>query len=287
MDIIYIVGCNGFIGNRLFRYFKRLLKYRVIGIDQGKNEIFDDIILSDFTDVELLKNKIENNSFVIHTSAYIPEINNDNIETEIINEKIIRFVIEVFKEKNVKKFFNISTISLYGYGQRVLDNVTENDMIILANYYSKAKYRNEILLTEFFANNYNLRISSPFGEGKKKKSFLDLAIGKIINNEEIVIYGNGERTQDYIWVEDIARIIEEILIKDALPGNYNLTSGMSLSVMEVISIIENVTQKSAKTISINRAEDYSVSVCNNKLLKEIKRDKSFFTLFEKAIMELL
>ena len=36
-----------------------------------------------------------------------------------------------------------------------------------------------------------------------------MIVEKILNHEEINIYGEGKKTRDFIWVEDIARVIEQ------------------------------------------------------------------------------
>lgn len=285
MRSIYITGCNGFIGSRMMQYFEKIPGFDVYGIRKGGNERLSNIVYSDYRKVDFLKRIIKENCYVIHTACYIPEPENDNQQTEVINTEIIDFILEAFENKKVEGFFNFSSISVYGYGKKELKNVTEDTEIVLPSYYAKSKYKSEILLSKFFQKNYNMRISSPFGIGKKRKNVIDLIIEKILNNEEIIIYGEGKRKQDYIWVEDIARVIKEMLDKSIMPGDYNLCTGTSLSIEEIISLVENFTKKRAKVKSINERETYSVTISNEKLLKGIGINKSFFTTFEKIIKE--
>ncbi|XID91097.1 NAD-dependent epimerase/dehydratase family protein [Paenibacillaceae bacterium WGS1546] len=287
MKTIYITGCNGFIGSRLLRYFSVMPDYEVYGITRGKNFVENKMIYCDYKDEQFLKQIIKENCYVIHAAAAIPDTTNDNIQIELINTQLAKFLINIFKSKNVIKFFNLSGINVYGYGQRELVNVKEDADIVLSNFYAKAKYISEILLSANFNLNYNLRISSPYGRGKKTKTILELLIDKIINDEEIEIYGEGERKQDFIWVEDVSRIIHELIINNVAPGDYNLCSGSSLSIREIILLLEILTGHKANIVSIQKPEYYSVSVSNENILKGIKKDCSFFTPFEKAVKELL
>lgn len=287
MKTLYITGCNGFIGSRMMQYFSKFPEYIVYGIQRGNNERVNNIIYCDYENVNYLKNIIRENCIVIHTASFIPKVENDNKETEIINTNLVDFVIAVFKSKEIENLFNLSSISVYGYGKKDLVNITEDAEIILPSYYAKAKYKSEILLSNNFQRTYNLRISSPFGKDKKNKALLDVLIEKILNNEEVIIYGEGKRKQDFIWIEDICRTIEIIIKKNCIPGDYNLCTGTPLSVKEIIYKLEYITKKKANITSINKTEAPSVTISNEKLLKIMDSDKRFFTPFEQAIKELI
>ena len=167
--------------------------------EEGDNKVVNNIIYCDYEDCSFLKSVVERSCNIIYTATYIPEsITDDNKELEIINSKLADFKIEVFSNKEVNRFFNLSGINIYGYGQKELIDVSEDGDILLANYYAKSKYKSEILFSHCFERNYNLRISSPFGRDKRKKALLEMIVEKILNHEEINIYGEGKRTQDFI-----------------------------------------------------------------------------------------
>ncbi len=287
MKIIYITGSNGFIGQRLMDYFHKVPKYKIYGIQQGKNKVKNNIIYSDYQDFKFLKDQIKTGCFVIHTAAFIPEKNKDNETVRVINNGITNFVIKAFKAKKIENLFYTSGINVYGINKKNTVNINEDAEIILDSYYARSKYDSEVLLSNNFERNYNLRISSPFGKGKKTKNLLEELVTKVLKNEKITIYGKGERRQDFVWVEDVARAIEQLIEKNAPPGDYNLCSGNSPSVQELIFIMEEIMNKKINFASIKKPESFSITLSNDKFLKAIEADKSFFTPLKDAIKEIL
>ena len=71
------------------------------------------------------------------------------------------------------------------------------------------------------------------------------------------------------------------------PRDYNLCIGISLSVREVITIIEKIMKYKANVVSIDKTESQSVTISNEKLLNGIGVDNTFFTPFEDAIKEFI
>lgn len=285
MMTLYITGSNGYIGSVLYEYFRRQTSLNVVGIEYGKCFYSDNVIVSDFKDVEFLKSKIRANAFVIHTAAFVPKVFDIfDASVENVNLDITSFIISVFSTKNVVKFINFSSISVYGYGQVELSNCTENSPIFLGTSYARAKYNAEIILSSYFPCVYNLRISSPVHYLQKSGLFHFLFMS-VFKDKLVQLYSGGNRRQDYIAVKDIARVIELVLFKETEAGVYNVARGHSYSVKEVVDGILRFSKDNVNVVSENIKEDYSVSISNEKLLNNLSIATDFFTPLHEILEE--
>lgn len=266
---IYITGANGFIGKELIRCFDdKFANKKIIGISYSENNYIEgNKIYSDYKNTAWLKDNIEiDNSIVIHTAAYIPNEREKfkEIETLEVNEKINSFVYECFKE--CKKIVYFSSVAVYGYGYKELQNIDENSEIILKDYYAKGKYSGEKLFGKL-KKNCILRLTSPYGKSKKNKNILEKIVENVAKCNEIIIYGEGNRTQDFIYIKDVCEVIYRIL-KNDISGTFNLGSGNVVTMMDVIQIAEKIMKKSAKLVKLDIKEENFTSVNIDRLIEK-------------------
>jgi UDP-glucose 4-epimerase len=91
-----------------------------------------------------------------------------------------------------------------------------------------------------YANVYGIR-QDPKGEGGVISIFLD----KIIKNEPLEIYGDGEQTRDFINVKDVA--VANIKALNAGDGTaINISTGKPVSINELFEIIKKISNKELK-----------------------------------------
>ncbi len=90
-------------------------------------------------------------------------------------------------------------------------------------------------------------------------------------NPEIIIYGDGKQTRDFIYVKDIVKANMIALKNDSMNGKvYNVACGKQNSLMDVIEVLENITNKKASIQFKKRREgDIKYSYADiNKIKKE-------------------
>jgi UDP-glucose 4-epimerase len=72
---------------------------------------------------------------------------------------------------------------------------------------------------------------------------------KMLCGERPIIYGNGEKRRDFIYVDDVNALHRLILQSDGSAGNvYNVGSGTNFSVNEVYELIEGLLKTGLKPI---------------------------------------
>jgi UDP-glucose 4-epimerase len=152
-------------------------------------------------------------------------------------------VLEAATRAKVKKVVFASSCAVYGD----LDLMTETDKPHPLSPYAVSKLIGELLCqayTEIYAlPTVCLRYFNVYGERQALTSNYGLAVPKFIdcakNNLPLPIYGTGEQTRDYVFVDDV---VAATIFSTKLTGVYNVGSGQSLSINELAKTIIHLTK---------------------------------------------
>ena len=115
--------------------------------------------------------------------------------------------------------------------------------------YGASKLAGEAYCSAFYSsyglNTVVLRFSNVYGPNSfHKGSVVAHFIKKILKNEPLTVYGDGKQTRDFLYVEDIVRIIEKILTsRDPKIGGeiFQLGTGIKTSVNQLVDHLKQVT----------------------------------------------
>lgn len=245
MKRVLITGINSFLAKELCKLIEN--DFSIYGLVNRNSENVPDYVT--IVSSEQLASLNDDFEFVFHIAAYIPDKSNQ--ESKLLfdtNVKLTETLLAKFKKA---RFIFASSVSIYGDGNRLINETSPS---INVNEYGQSKLSAEQLVKKHttFAI---LRISSMYGVGMKKSTFLPLIIENAINKGKIILLGNGARKQDYIHVSDVARMLFA-----AANCKYNFTglavSGKSCSNVEIAEMIkQHVTNTD---ISFN-GEDFGQS----------------------------
>ena len=85
-----------------------------------------------------------------------------------------------------------------------------------------------------------LRISNPYGlpgNAARPQGVINRAIACALSGTEFVVWGDGSARKDYLYEDDFVAAVERVL-RLRLSGTYNLCTGKSHTVNEVIAAVE-------------------------------------------------
>jgi UDP-glucose 4-epimerase len=102
----------------------------------------------------------------------------------------------------------------------------------------------------FGLNTVVLRFSNLYGPFSwHKGSVIATYLKNILNNQPLVIYGDGEQTRDYLYVSDIAKVIR-FMIADTtgISGIFQLGTGVETSINHLLVKIRKITGNNFKTL---------------------------------------
>ena len=253
MKKVLITGATGFIGKHLYCKL-RDLKYDVVGISFEGGEINrDKIIYLDITKKEEVDKFIKNKKFniIFHLAAFIPKTKeNYNLEKCLkINGLGTYNLLLAAKNRRVDKFIYSSSASIYSRKNTRMP--AKESCFAPENIYGLSKLVGENLC-ELFRRNFNLktvslRYASVYGQGQEPYCVLPLFIEKVLNNDDIEVFGSGKRTQDFIYVKDVINAnIKAAFSKTE--GVFNIGSGKEISILDLATIILKIYPESKSKI---------------------------------------
>ena len=140
------------------------------------------------------------------------------------------------------------------YGNRTdLKPFVETDAMAPISYYgwSKQMMENSIQYVHRTAGlkYLILRPSNPYGHGQNihaRQGLIAVAMGKILAAEPIEVWGNGSNIRDYIYIDDLAEAVVQLLEKDVYNTTVNIGSGEGASINDIIHILRDVVDEEVK-----------------------------------------
>lgn len=265
-ETILITGVAGFIGSHLAKKFLEL-NYCVKGIDNLNNYYSPEIKKNNLK--PLLKNQnfcfikkdlikadldflLKNVDYIFHIAAYsgVRKSWGNSFKLYLQNNVLVtQMLLEKIKEnKNIKKFVFASSSSIYGNTNVFPTN--ENAFLNPISPYGISKLAAEKLCNAYYEN-YDIpliafRYFTVYGPGQRPDMAFHRFIKAILNNEEIIIFGNGKQTRDFTFIDNIVNANIKA-IKTKIKGKvFNIGSGEKINVNDVIKKLEKIIQKKAK-----------------------------------------
>jgi len=279
---VLVTGASGLVGSKICDYF---ISNGINVIAVSHNivvEISSPLLKHYSLDLTISSQEliIEKCDVIIHCAAKIPTSNNLEInQSSAHTNRLIDDAIVDLSLKWASKLIYFSTA--YLYSENLEGDLNENSEINsnLKDYYFE-KYESEKKVMNSKMNYCIFRISSPYGNIKKQKNVMRLFFDKAINNESIVLFGNGERKQNFIHINDIAKACL-IAIKNNIIGTYHLTGNNYTTMKELANEIISNTRSTSAIICDTSIADKDLNVrFNNDLLLRRFNWKSEISLNE-------
>jgi dTDP-glucose 4,6-dehydratase len=126
----------------------------------------------------------------------------------------------------------------------------ENYSLHGSSYYSATKASSDMLVMAA-GRTYNFpyiitRTCNNFGENQHKEKMIPKIIECIKNDTEIPVYGDGNQIREWIYADDNALAIYNIMVSSKVNEIYNIGSGYRITNNELIQIISTLINKPVK-----------------------------------------
>ena len=291
---ILITGGAGFIGSHITDLMIELGHEVVIIDNQGnapaeyinaKAVFFNKDIRDDLTDVFESKNF----DCVIHCAAQIsvtdsiknPEFNND------INVNGSLNLLSYFERYNLKRFIFLSSGAAV-YGNLKYIPADENHPVQPLNPYGISKLEFEKILIKHAKKHYFdyviLRLPNVYGPRQNPAlAVTPRFITSMLKGKMPTIFGRGEATRDFLYVEDLATAVEHALTSKS--GIFNIGSGEETKIIELFNMIKKLigSSVSAKHVEKRENEVEKTTLDCSLARKELKWHKNYS--LEKGLKE--
>ena len=256
-----VTGCAGFIGSHLVDKLLEL-DYKVIGIDcltdyypRAVKEDNIAIVLEhkdfEFIDKDILEiSKFPGVDYVFHLAAQAGVRASWGSSFEIYtrnNIEATQKLLESYKDRKIKKFVFASSSSVYGDAELPMK---ENSLLKPVSPYGVTKLAGENLCYLYWKN-YNLptvslRFFTVYGPRQRPDMAIHKFVKAMLNNEEIIVYGDGEQTRDFTYVDDVVEANILTANREIEGEVFNMGGCSRISVNELIGIMERAIGRRAK-----------------------------------------
>lgn len=270
---VLVTGCAGFIPSFVAERLVEM-EANVIGVDSlftGSMENMNNFskkknftfIKGDVLDKNLLESIIKDCDYVYHGAIRGIGISAADPTQELeVNTKSTLHILELLRKYKIKRFVYPSSASVYGNTKKMPES--EDDITIPLSPYGVSK-----LAAEKYCTVYNhmygipvvcLRYFNTYGPRQRKDStyggVVSIFIQSAIQNKPIKIYGSGEQTRDFTFIQDtVSATINSFTAKNIEGKIINIAGGHEYSVNGLAKMIIRI---SGKKLSIEHGEKRSV-----------------------------
>ena len=279
MEKILVIGGAGFIGSHvvecLMEHNCQVLVYD--NLSTGKKGNLPEgarLVVADIMDVENLERKISEVDYVIHLAA-LTSVEESLHHPERYFEVNLLGTLNILKSSvryKIKKVIYSSSSSVYG---SVEDGPSHEGMHPNpSNPYGLTKLNGEDLL-KLYNQMYGLsfvalRYYNVFGERQNFNSdyasVIPIFINRALRNQDLMIYGDGYQTRDFIYVKDVARA-NWLALKGGF-GIYNVSTMKEHSILDLAhKILAFTGAENSITFEKPLLGDDRRALGNNKLIK--------------------
>ncbi len=265
MKKVIVTGGAGFIGSNLV---KRLIEYGVEDIlviddfSTGKEENLKELsnirlIPSKLEDLDDIGNEFKGYDFCFHLAAGVgvQYIMNNLSESILTNIQGTHKVFEACKENDIPVLIT-STSEVYGTSEEESWNEETKSLIgpttKLRWSYAVSKMIDEFLaLSEFDAGNLNPIIVRLFNTiGPNQASEFGMVVPKFVesalNNEEIVIHGDGKQSRSFTWVGDVINYFIKLSELKVYGEIFNIGQTEEISIKDLAELIIEISGSNSK-----------------------------------------
>lgn len=257
---VLVTGGAGFIGRHITEYFQHRAEVRVLdnlrsGLTSNLSGLNCQFMVGSVLDRDLVREAMTGVDFVFHLAAIasVQESMQKPNECAEINTRGTVIVLEEAALAGVKKLIFSSSAAIYG------DNPTnpkiESMLADPKSPYATSKYEAERHCHSFTDEGrlatVSLRYFNVFGPYQDPRSeytaVVPAFIVKAVRNEPITIFGDGQQTRDFIYVQDVVAANAFFALESQATGIFNVACGRQITVTDLALTIRKIT-KSGCTI---------------------------------------
>ena len=274
MNVI-LLGHTGFIGRNIYKTLVSAGVNNLIGIST------DEIDLTAEKGHEALLKYLSPDCIVIMCSGIKKQLG-DNLKSFEKNMTIVNNFMMAASKVHPQKIIFFSSASVYGEDVDHHGAISEETPVQPRTYYGIAKYTAERLLKKLCADMQTqlviLRPPLIYGRDDISRGYGPTGfMYKAVNNEELTIWGDGSEFREFIYVDDVGKIVN-LLINSDYSGILNLVSGKSYTYKQILDSLNKIAGKNIKVVSRQRTKEKVNQHYSNELIHNVLGDFKFTSL---------
>ena len=255
---VLVTGGAGFIGSHLV---KRLVRDEdevtvLDNLSTGRKDNLEHLlredrlrfVYGDIRDPENVRSCVREADRVVHLAAIasVPYSIRKPSETHDVNVEGTLNVLRACNEYKITKLVYASSCAVYGEPRFI--PVTEEHQFSATSPYAESKIASEAYC-ELFREKHHLqtvclRVFNVYGTNQYNSDYggvITQFVERLKKQETPVIYGDGEQSRDFIYVDDVVETIARIVqTPNDSDGNYNLGSGRATTINQLVRALQRI-----------------------------------------------
>lgn len=245
----FITGGAGFIGSHigsdLIKKGKEVVIYDNLSV--GKKENVPKgakFIKGDILDPRKLEESMRDCDIVFHNAAFV-SVRGSFSKLRLDLEANCIGTLNVFEAAvnvGVKKLVFASSMAVYGHPESAL--VNEDSNLRPNSFYGLSKLRGEkyakLFEQEYGLKSVCLRYFNTFGVKQTLSPYvgvISIFINNVLKKKPMIIFGDGDQTRDFVWVEDVAKA-NLLVSAESNRQIFNVGGGKSYSISNIAQMIQ-------------------------------------------------
>ena len=268
---ILVAGGTGLLGTSLTKRFTKFKNIKLISSfcnSKPQKDLGKYYKKYDFLKWEDCLNSTKNKDLVIICavrSGGIKYMKENPTKSMLDNIKIRSNLFEACSINNVKKVIWVSSSTIYPIKKKPIkesemdyNKKTYDDYIITGSVYRFVEKLADYYITKKKLNLSVIRVTSIYGPNDNFSDHFShvvpALIKKIINEKKVLkVWGNKLVTRDFVYVEDLSRAIEKIVVKKQNLSPINFSSGKATNIFQLVKLLTKITKKKLKIKFINKS----------------------------------
>ena len=260
---ILVTGGAGFVGSHIVDRLSPdnnviVLDNLFIGsmsnLEQSKDLIT--FVQGDILDESLVKSLVAESDFVFHLAAHVGNIRSlqDPYFDMEVNIKGMINLLQACRDSNVKRLVYSSSGAIFG--EAIHLPIDEEHPLNPESPYAVSKLAAEKYCFAFYkvygiptTSVRYFNIYGPRQDTSEYANAISIFLDKIRQGEPLTIFGDGEQTRDFIFIQDVVTANILAATEPAAEGEiFNIATGQATSINQLIEIIREVSGKEIQTI---------------------------------------
>jgi UDP-glucose 4-epimerase len=206
------------------------------------------LIKGDIRDKILLKKIMIDTDYIFHEAAQagVRISVDDPIKPHEVNATGTLNLLDTAKDAGVKKIVNASSSSVYGKMKYLpFDELHPTEPVspygiskLMAEHYCR------VFQELYDLKSVSLRYFTVYGPQMRPDLAIHIFMHRALHNEPIIIFGDGTKTRDFTYIQDIVQANIKAMNKGS--GEYNIGGGYNISVQQLAEKIKVIAKSTSK-----------------------------------------
>ncbi len=230
---VLIVGKNSYVGEYLCQRFSAE-GASVLAVGSSDCNFLDSVAVH-----ELFKS-FGGKPFSILFLAVVNKNVDNSYSAFLDNIQMAWNLVSGARDANVESLVYFSSVDVYGRAPKL--PMSETTSLGPDTWYGLSKSTSEWIVREELGPKFPtciLRIPGIFGRSRNDRSVIGRLISTIRKEGKVNIHGDGRVLRDYVFAPDLCRVVE-CLVARKVSGTFNLATGKSVSLLQILEAIREV-----------------------------------------------